>query len=26
MKLLNPVIPFITEEIWSTVLGHSGTI
>ena len=26
IKLLNPVIPFITEEIWTTVLGHSGTI
>ncbi|MDE6441524.1 MAG: leucine--tRNA ligase [Clostridia bacterium] len=26
IKLLNPVIPFITEEIWSTVLGHKGTI
>lgn len=26
VKLLNPVIPFITEEIWSTVLGHKGTI
>jgi len=26
IKLLNPVIPFLTEEIWSTVLGHSGTI
>lgn len=26
IKLLNPVIPFVTEEIWNTVLGHSGTI
>lgn len=26
VKLLNPVIPFVTEEIWTTVLGHSGTI
>ena len=26
IKLLNPVIPFITEEIWNTVLGHNGTI
>ena len=26
IKLLNPVIPFLTEEIWSTVLGHGGTI
>lgn len=26
IKLLNPVIPFVTEEIWTTVLGHTGTI
>ncbi len=26
IKLLNPVTPFITEEIWTTVLGHKGTI
>lgn len=26
IKLLNPVIPFVTEEIWTTVLGHDGTI
>ena len=25
-KLLNPVIPFLTEEIWNEVLGHDGTI
>lgn len=26
IKLLNPVAPFITEEIWSTVLGHKESI
>lgn len=26
IKLLNPVIPFVTEEIWNTVLGHDNTI
>lgn len=26
IKLLNPVIPFVTEEIWNAVLGHDGTI
>lgn len=26
IKLLNPIIPFITEEIWNTVLGHKDTI
>jgi len=26
IKLLNPVIPFLTEEIWTTVLKHKGTI
>lgn len=26
IKLLNPVIPFLTEEIWTTVLWHDGTI
>ena len=26
IKLLNPVAPFITEEIWQTVLNHEGTI
>lgn len=26
IKLLNPVIPFITEEIWTEVLGYKGTI
>ena len=26
MKLLNPVAPHITEEIWHEVLGHENTI
>ena len=26
VKLLNPVCPFITEELWNTVLGYDGTI
>ncbi len=26
IKLLNPLIPFVTEEIWNTTLGHTGTI
>ena len=26
IKLLNPIIPFVTEEIWNTVLEHNGTI
>ncbi|MCD8201611.1 MAG: leucine--tRNA ligase [Clostridia bacterium] len=26
IKLLNPVIPFLTEEIWTSVLGHTDTI
>lgn len=26
IKLLNPVIPFITEEIWNTALEHCGTM
>ena len=26
LKLLNPVAPHITEELWSTVLGHDNSI
>ena len=26
IKLLNPVAPHITEELWNTVLGHNDTI
>ena len=26
IKLLNPIAPHMTEEIWNTVLGHTGTI
>ena len=26
VKLLNPIAPHITEELWTSVLGHSGTI
>lgn len=26
VKMLNPLMPFITEEIWTTVLGHGKTI
>ena len=26
IKLLNPIAPHMTEEIWNTVLGHAGTI
>ena len=26
IKLLNPICPHITEEIWNTVLGHKSTI
>lgn len=26
IKILNPLAPFVTEEIWNVVLGHDGTI
>jgi len=26
VKMLNPIAPHITEELWTTVLGHEGTI
>ncbi len=26
IKLLNPICPYMTEEIWNTFLGHVGTI
>ena len=26
IKLLNPICPYITEEIWNEVLGHNNTI
>ncbi len=26
VKLLNPIAPHITEELWATVLGHNNTI
>lgn len=26
VKMLNPLMPFITEEIWTTALGHGKTI
>ena len=26
VKMLNPIAPFVTEEIWNTFLGHNGSI
>ena len=26
LKLLNPIAPHITEELWNTILGHNNTI
>ena len=26
IKLLNPICPYMTEEIWNEILGHNGTI
>ena len=26
IQLLNPIVPFITEEIWNTFLGHTESI
>ncbi len=26
LKLLNPVAPHITEELWNSILGHNGSI
>lgn len=26
IQLLNPIAPFITEEIWNTFLGHTESI